>query len=120
MILAASSPFFKKVLKKVPHNHPVIYLKGVKFSSLEAVLSFVYCGEVLLAQADLEDFLAVAKELEVKGLTEESSNYEPQPNVLRPFAQSAAPVSLQTPLKTEQDGSASENRNASGAVLAKR
>ena len=56
VILAASSPFFKKVLKKVSHNHPLIYLKGVKFASLEAVLSFVYCGEVSLAEADLEDW----------------------------------------------------------------
>ena len=28
VILAASSPFFKKVVKKVPHNHPLIYLKA--------------------------------------------------------------------------------------------
>ena len=80
LILAASSPFFKKVLKKIPHNHPVIYLKGVKFSSLEAVLSFVYCGEVFLAQADLEDFLTVAKELEVTGLIPHEANLNPQPS----------------------------------------
>ena len=79
MILAASSPFFKKVLKKVSHNHPLIYLKGVKFASLEAVLSFVYCGEVSLAEADLEDFLTVAQELEVTGLipNEADSNSPP-------------------------------------------
>ena len=120
VILAACSPFFKKVLRKVQHSHPLIYMKGVKFSDLEAVLSFVYNGEVNVDEADLNSFLAVAKELEVKGLTEGSSNYEPQPTVLHSPTQSAAPVSLQTPLKTEQDGSASENRNANGAVLAKR
>ena len=80
MILAASSPFFKKVLKKVPHNHPLIYLKGVKFSSLEAVLSFVYCGEVSLSEADLEDFLAVAQELEVTGLIPNEANSKPPPS----------------------------------------
>ena len=52
VILAASSPFFKKVLRKIQHSHPLIYLKGVKFSNLEAVLSFVYHGEVNVAEAD--------------------------------------------------------------------
>ena len=69
VILAACSPFFKKVLRKVQHSHPLIYMKGVKFSDLEAVLSFVYHGEVSMAEADLNSFLAVAEELEVKGLT---------------------------------------------------
>ena len=41
VILAASSPFFKRVLRKAQHSHPLIYMKGVKFSDLEAVLSRV-------------------------------------------------------------------------------
>ena len=105
VILAACSPFFKNVLRKVQHSHPLIYMKGVKFSDLEAVLSFVYHGEVNVDEANLNSFLAVARELEVKGLTEGSSNYEPQPTVLHPLAQSAAPVSLQTLLKNEQEWS---------------
>ena len=63
VILAASSPFFKKVLRKVQHSHPLIYMKGIKISELEAVLSFVYHGEVNMAEADLNSFLAVAEEL---------------------------------------------------------
>jgi len=84
VILAACSPFFKKVLRKVQHSHPLIYLKGVQFSDLEAVLSFVYHGKVNVAEADLNSFLAVAEELEVKGLTcgknlsQNNSNHLPQ------------------------------------------
>ena len=69
VILAASSPFFKKVLKQVQHSHPLIYMRGIKFSHLEAVLSFLYHGEANVAEADLTNFLAFAEELEVKGLT---------------------------------------------------
>ena len=135
VILAASSPFFKKVLRKVENSHPLIYMKGVKFSDLEAVLSFVYHGEVNVAEADLNNFLAVAEELEVKGLTcgkkytEGNSNHlprsnsklQPQPSV-PPFSQSATAVTLETPLKTEQEWlwSASENKNADEAVPDKR
>ena len=95
VILAACSPFFKKVLRKVQHSHPLIYMKGVKFSDLEAVLSFVYHGEVNMAEADLNSFLAVAEELEVKGLTcgknssEGNSNNPQQSNANHRFESSS-------------------------------
>ena len=37
---------------------------------MEAVLNFMYHGEANVAQDDLDSFLHVAKELEVKGLTQ--------------------------------------------------
>jgi len=127
VILAACSPFFKKVLRKVQHSHPLIYMKGVKFSDLEAVLSFVYHGEVNMAEADLNSFLAVAEELEVKGLAcgrnffEDNSNQQPKSHHLSQPTASALPltpaqVSLQTPVKTEQGLSTSENNNADEAL----
>jgi hypothetical protein len=70
VILAACSPFFRGVLKRNPHAHPLLYLKGVKYADLVAVLSFMYHGEVNVAQEDLNSFLAVAEELKVKGLTQ--------------------------------------------------
>ena len=68
VILAASSPFFKRILKKNPHSHPLIYLKGIKESDVEALLKFIYHGEVNLEEANLKTFLEVAEDLEVKGL----------------------------------------------------
>merc|ERR1712242_262302 len=70
VILSACSPFFKGVLKKNPHAHPLLYLKGVKYVDLVAVLNFMYHGEVNVAQEELISFLAVAEELKVKGLTQ--------------------------------------------------
>ena len=71
VVLAACSPFFKEVLRRNPHQHPLIYLKGVKFSDLGSILNFMYLGEANVAQEDLNKFLAVAEELQVKGLTQE-------------------------------------------------
>ena len=68
VILAASSPFFKRVLKKNPHSHPLIYLKGIKSFDVESVLNYMYHGEVNVEEANLSTFLKVAEELEVKGL----------------------------------------------------
>ena len=69
VVLASSSNFFRRILKNIKHSHPLIYLKGIKFKDLEAVLSFMYLGQVNLAQEDLDSFLALAEELEMKGLT---------------------------------------------------
>ena len=73
LILSACSPFFKSILKQNPHQHPLLYLKGVEFTDLKAVLTFMYNGEVNVAQEDLNSFLSVAKDLEVKGLTDNIS-----------------------------------------------
>ena len=74
LILSACSPFFRSVLRKNPHQNPLLYLKGVEFSDLQAVLNFMYHGEVNVAQEDLNSFLAVAEDLKVKGLTQNNSD----------------------------------------------
>merc|ERR1712013_97281 len=70
VILSACSPFFRSVLRKNPHQHPLLYMKGVKYQEMLAVLNFMYMGEVNVAQEDLNSFLAVAEDLRVKGLTQ--------------------------------------------------
>jgi len=72
VILSACSPFFRKVLRRNKHEHPLLYLKGVKYVDLVSVLSFMYHGEVDISQDDLNTFLAVAQDLKVKGLTEKA------------------------------------------------
>merc|ERR1712038_401471 len=74
VILSACSPFFRSVLKKNAHSHPLLFLKGVKYVDLVAVLNFMYHGEVNVAQEELNSFLAVAEELKVKGLTQNNSS----------------------------------------------
>jgi len=98
VILSACSPFFRGVLRRNPHAHPLLYLKGVKFSDLTAVLNFMYHGEVNVAQEELNSFLAVAEELRVKGLTQNnqsgnnsSSSSKKEPFSAAPRPQAAAP-----------------------------
>merc|ERR1712115_163082 len=74
LILSACSPFFKGVLRRNQHQHPLLYLKGVTYRDMEAVLNFMYHGEVNVAQEDLNSFLQVAEDLRVKGLTQNNSN----------------------------------------------
>ena len=48
VILSACSVFFRNILRRNPHQHPLLYMKGVK-----------YHGEVNVAQEELNSFLAV-------------------------------------------------------------
>ena len=82
VILSACSPFFKTVLRRHKHHHPLLYLHGFSFSDLQSVLSFMYLGEVSVAQDQLNSFLAIAEELQVKGLTQDGEGDSSQPNLL--------------------------------------
>jgi len=79
VILSACSPFFRNVLRRNPHQHPLLYLKGVKYTDLQSVLNFMYHGEVNVAQEELNSFLAVAEDLRVKGLTQNQSGSSSRP-----------------------------------------
>ena len=80
VILAACSPFFRNILRRNPHQHPLLYMKGVKYADLQAVLNFMYHGEVNVAQEELNSFLSVAEDLRVKGLTQnQSSSHQREP-----------------------------------------
>jgi len=116
VILSACSPFFRTVLKRNPHERPLLYLKGVRYLDIAAVLNFMYHGEVNIAQENLNTFLAVAEDLQVKGLTQNNSenlpnnpkvptvNTErtqniPSPKRLKP----SAPIQAKPTLLTEDD-----------------
>ena len=74
VILSACSSFFNRVLHRIIHEHPLLYLKGVKKADLVSVLDFMYLGEVNVAQESLSSFLSVAGDLQVKGLTQANSS----------------------------------------------
>ena len=78
VVLSACSPFFKKLLKSCQHPQPLIYLKGMKARSLTAIIDFLYLGEANVYQEELEDFLAQAEELQLKGLDGKSEKEIPE------------------------------------------
>ena len=76
VILATSSPFFMNLLKRHKHPHPLIYLRGLKSEDLLAIVDFFYFGETNILQEKLHSFLALAEELQVKGLAFANSTDE--------------------------------------------
>ena len=81
VILASCSLFFKNILRRNQHQHPLLYLKGVKSRDFEGILNFIYQGEVNVAQDHLNGFLAVAEELQIKGLTQQNTQCKHEEHV---------------------------------------
>ena len=69
VILASSSPVFKELLRKNKHPHPLLYMRALKSEDLVAIMDFLYFGEANIFQENLDSFLALAEELQLKGLT---------------------------------------------------
>ena len=74
VILVSSSPFFEKILQKSKHSHPLIYLRGFQSKDFASILDFLYFGEAKVYQEDLDSFLAIAEEIQLKGLTGQTSS----------------------------------------------
>ena len=68
VILAGSSPFFQKLLGRNKHPHPLIYMRGMNSEDLNSIVDFLYRGEANVFQENLDSFLAIAEELQLKGL----------------------------------------------------
>ena len=81
VILASSSPFFQNLLKKNKHPHPLIFMRGVKYEELAAIVDFLYCGEANIFQENLDAFLSIAGDLQLKGLTNTEADKSPDSDV---------------------------------------
>ena len=76
VILSACSSFFNNILVRNHHDNMLIYLKGIKYKDLEAIIKFIYLGQISIKEGDLEDFMKTAKELEIKELLWNSMSNE--------------------------------------------
>jgi len=79
VILCAASPFFRRIILKNPHQHPLLFLRNVKMKTLKSVINFIYLGQTEVEQDELETFLAIARDLEIKGLTNEVKEKQRNP-----------------------------------------
>ena len=71
MILSACSSYFQHLFMENTCEHPIVFLKDIKYDEIRAILDYMYKGEVNVAQEQLPGLLRVAELLKVKGLVEE-------------------------------------------------
>ncbi|XP_068234594.1 protein tramtrack, beta isoform-like isoform X3 [Palaemon carinicauda] len=68
LVLMACSDFFIEVFDHTHCQKPVIVLKDIKGQELEALLDYMYLGEVEVQQTDLPGLIKAAECLKIKGL----------------------------------------------------
>ena len=68
VILSAFSPFFRELLVNNPHQHPLVYLYGIAWADLEAVVEFLYLGEASVKENSLKGFLDISEKLKIVGI----------------------------------------------------
>ena len=91
VILAACSSFFRNILQRHPHQLTLLYLKGVKYSDLQAVITFMYHGEVNVSQDQLAAFLNTAEALKIKGLADSDRDRKSEKRILEKANRSLSP-----------------------------
>ena len=72
-------------------------MRGKKSKDLLTILDFLYCGETYVYQEDLDSFLVIAEELELKGLMGKTNQEEQE----LPTKPSDVPVVAYTAFKDE-------------------
>ena len=103
VILAASSVFFSKVLKRDKHPHPLLYMKGMNGNQLNAVVDFIYNGEVNIFEENIEEFLLLAEELQLKGLNNSEPGTPTPETRLSKIKQTKHKVQILTETATDYD-----------------
>lgn len=72
MVLSACSPFFQRVFAETPCKHPVIVLKDFRGWVVQAIVDFMYRGEISVPQERLQTLIQAGESLQVRGLVENS------------------------------------------------
>lgn len=60
-------------LQRNPCSHPVFFVNGFKSEVLRALLDFMYMGEVHINNEDLVDFIEMAEQFKIRGVTKEQT-----------------------------------------------
>jgi len=71
IVLSACSTVFKNIIDSLPLNSSVIYLRGIHHQEMESILEFMYLGVATFYQERMNEFLNVAKNLEIKEISKD-------------------------------------------------
>lgn len=88
VLLGACSPLFRRIFNENPCKHPVIVLKDFQGWEVQAVVDFMYRGEVSVAQEQLGTVIRAGESLQVRGLTDQDREEQARSPPPTPLARS--------------------------------
>ncbi|XP_058792655.1 broad-complex core protein isoforms 1/2/3/4/5-like isoform X2 [Phymastichus coffea] len=69
VVLSACSDYLERLLLELPCQHPIIFLRDMRMWELQALVEFMYRGEVYVEQQQLAKLMQAAEALQVRGLS---------------------------------------------------
>ena len=90
LVLSASSDLFLNLFRRCRKENPIVILKGATLPRMSSLLDFIYNGEVKIEQDHLQDFLEVAGELKIKGLSSDDLETKNDKAVYAPYSNSSS------------------------------
>ena len=79
IVLSSGSNLLKTILGRQGKSSPIIICRGVRFNELKSMIEFIYLGQTSVENLNVKNFLAVADEYGVQGLTPVSTKIEKSP-----------------------------------------
>ena len=71
-VLSACSPVFQSIIDDLPNKgDSFIYLRGVESQEMKSILQFMYLGQATFYQDRMNEFLNVARNLEIKEISKD-------------------------------------------------
>lgn len=67
-VLSTCSDYFKEIFTHNSSSNPIVFMKDVSCRDIEALLDFMYHGEVNVPQSSLGSLIKTAEGLQIKGL----------------------------------------------------
>lgn len=78
VVLGTSSPQLLQLIVGARgaggNQHPLLVLRGISATDMQLILEFIYTGQVVVPQHQLNTFLASAEDLEILGLSKKCAN----------------------------------------------
>ena len=94
LIISSGCEFFTNLFNISKAGHAVVFMRGIKFEALSAIVDFIYSGETKIPSKDLNDFLTIADELKLKGLSKEKT-LEEYENGIKDSTNEADPIKIE-------------------------
>ncbi|XP_043283130.1 modifier of mdg4 isoform X2 [Venturia canescens] len=89
VVLSACSDYLERLLLDIPCTHPIIFLRDMRMWELQALVEFMYRGEVYVEQQQLEKLMQAADALQVRGLSSQGRDTIQSENVSQQNSSSA-------------------------------
>ena len=71
LIISSGCEFFSNMFNLNKTGNSIVFMRGVGFETLSAIVDFIYSGETKIPRRGLAEFLSIADDLKLRGLAKE-------------------------------------------------